>query len=780
MGVLTRWQRGLAGSWLLLVLLLILTAWRQGAVFDSSIMALLPQSQQQPQVQKASDQLAASASRQLLVLISADTAGQSRQAAEQLAAQLQSLASIRAIRWQFDVAALQRLQQQAFDWRLVRLPEALRQQLLAEQYQPLEQRAMSQLLSPVGGLSNLLDDPFGLALNAENSALANGIEPRDGMLWLAAEPNPGWLLMVELAADAFDLAVQHEVMGTLHQFEQRHADQGIHLTLSGLIMHAAAGADQARREMSTIGIGSLVGIIVLMLLVFRRPGPLLMLFLPMTIGCLVAVATTLVLFERLHLITLAFGAGLVGVSIDYALHYLCERHHLGDRSILPRLLPGLVLGLASSVVAYGALGLAPFPGLRQMACFAVAGLVASWLTVVLWFPFWRSHRQPAPLPAADQLYRLRQRLPSADGRRAVGLWGVVVLAGLALLAGRSSDDIRQLQTSPAELLVQEQRIQQALGQRGSSRFLLLEADNLEALLQREEQLRDSLDALVVAGQLSGYQALSQSLPSLRRQQQNLQLLTPLYNQRLAALFQQLGLPAVLATQAQQRFEQQMDARLEYAHWQMLDSSAPWQALLIENSPRRAISLIRLQALASTTTEQQLRQLADAEQGLWYVDRIRDLSGVLQSYRQQVTGWLLLAGLLVLLGLGLRYRRRALQVVRPVLSAALITLALMMHLDGGINLFHLMALMLVIGIGLDMGIFLMETGFSRHTWLAVSLSMLTSLLAFGLLALSRTPVLHHFGITVLTGLMLVWLITAISSPEAKEKESSSDVKRTGVL
>ena len=72
----------------------------------------------------------------------------------------------------------------------------------------------------------------------------------------------------------------------------------------------------------------------------------------------------------------------------------------------------------------------------------------------------------------------------------------------------------------------------------------------------------------------------------------------------------------------------------------------------------------------------------------------------------------------------------------------------------------MALLLVLGIGLDMGIFLIETDGAPHTWLAVSLSAYTSLLAFGMLALSDTPVLHHFGLTVLIGLTIVWLVTPL--------------------
>jgi predicted exporter len=69
---------------------------------------------------------------------------------------------------------------------------------------------------------------------------------------------------------------------------------------------------------------------------------------------------------------------------------------------------------------------------------------------------------------------------------------------------------------------------------------------------------------------------------------------------------------------------------------------------------------------------------------------------------------------------------------------------------------------VLGIGLDMGIFLQESGNAPQTWQAVSLSCVTSLLAFGLLSLSQTPVLYHFGLIVLIGLSLTWILAIIFS------------------
>src|SRR5690606_5499688 len=79
---------------------------------------------------------------------------------------------------------------------------------------------------------------------------------------------------------------------------------------------------------------------------------------------------------------------------------------------------------------------------------------------------------------------------------------------------------------------------------------------------------------------------------------------------------------------------------------------------------------------------------------------------------------------------------------------------------GITLFHTMALLLVIGIGLDTAVFYTEVGFNEESWLASSLACSTSILAFGLLSLSAVPVLHQFGVIILGGILAAWLLTPL--------------------
>jgi predicted exporter len=92
-------------------------------------------------------------------------------------------------------------------------------------------------------------------------------------------------------------------------------------------------------------------------------------------------------------------------------------------------------------------------------------------------------------------------------------------------------------------------------------------------------------------------------------------------------------------------------------------------------------------------------------------------------------------------------------------ASIAALALLGLAGQGLQLFHVLALMLLLGVGVDYGIFLQEEPSRRDpiAWLAVVLSALGTILSFGLLALSRTPALQAFGLTMLIGTATVWFL-----------------------
>jgi predicted RND superfamily exporter protein len=116
----------------------------------------------------------------------------------------------------------------------------------------------------------------------------------------------------------------------------------------------------------------------------------------------------------------------------------------------------------------------------------------------------------------------------------------------------------------------------------------------------------------------------------------------------------------------------------------------------------------------------------------------------------------IAGLIVLLLLVLLFRRLSavLLALLPVLTGLLAMFGVMAWLGLEMNLFNVIASILIIGLGVDYGIFMVchaqreeDLASSR----AILVSGLTTLVGFGALVLARHPALHSIGLTVLLGI-----------------------------
>ena len=146
----------------------------------------------------------------------------------------------------------------------------------------------------------------------------------------------------------------------------------------------------------------------------------------------------------------------------------------------------------------------------------------------------------------------------------------------------------------------------------------------------------------------------------------------------------------------------------------------------------------------------------ADNGAQLLDLKQASESLVVEYRQRVLFALVGAALLLVLTvwLALRQPRRVLRVLAPMALTTLLILAVLRGFGVELNLFHLVALILAAGLGLDYGLFFDHAGDSREEQLrtlhAVIVCSLTTLLVFALLALSSIPVLRAIGSTVAIG------------------------------
>ncbi|MFP5301325.1 hypothetical protein R2R70_08875 [Cobetia sp. SIMBA_158] len=758
--------------------------WR-GAI-DTRITAMLPEQERSPLAARA-ESLDDTANRLVILVGSRDASAAARKQRDAAAQALrQALAPIARLD---DGKSLESL----------RLPAEVQPALIAPSLAGLsdddwQARALRQLFQP-GGQRDLIRDPFGLAgawqswLTPANLSLSGGQLLLRAPTSSADQPGNGYrLISATLTGSAYAMSDQQALEQAVNGVKADYPD--VRLLRSGLVFHASNGAQQAKQEMSTIGLGSLIGVLLLLWAVFRTPRRLPLLLVPVATGVLFALPLTWWAFGSLHVLTLAFGASLIGISIDYVLHLECMRRlATHGRGGLAALWPGLTLGLCSSLAAYLAITLTPMPGLRQMGMFAALGLIGAWLSVRLWLP-------QLPLPAqatredssaARAAGCLARAIP---GKRSWQALGLLLLAALASLYGLRSDDrLTQLNPSPASLINEQREVQRLLAEPDGLRYLIVQAETDAALLTRLHALEGTFQQLNARQQLGHWASLAQQLPTLAQQQANLGAMRERTRTLLPQVLSTAGLPPELVTRAEQAIA---DAHpLRPADWVALPAGEMGQRLWLD-SRTAAIGIVRFGDVTAEGSATLARLAAD-DDSLEYVDQVARLSTTLGRIRSEMA-WLVggAVGLISLL-LALRYRRSTWRALLPPLGGLVLTLSALTLAGVGLNLFHLLGLLLVLGIGLDAGIFCAEhparsaekssagifcaehparrslsapasdaaqtstSRASQASLLAISLSCASSLLAFGLLSFSQTPALAALGLACLLGLSATWCL-----------------------
>ena len=754
------WRR-LSCLWLLLSLLaLALLGWQLShSRINTSLMDLLPHEERSTLDPALRGGLLRQLDKQLVWMLSLPAGQDGRVAAEEWAKALSALPELSAVRGaQPELAPA--WQGFIYDYAWQRLDEGSRARL-AEGPEAWSQWVLGQIYSPFGGVSRpeWQADPLLLTRAGVQGQAATALRLDQGWLMSRDEAGRQWfLLRAELDLSAFDLSRNSELLARLNAAEQSLKAEypGLELLRRGTLFYSQHASDLAQEDISTIGLGSTFGVLLLMWLAFRSGRALWISLLPIAIGLAWGVLAVLLWFGEVHLFTLVISSSLVGV-IDYGIHFLTERRLHGDQEsphqTRARLLPSLSMALFATLVGYGLLWLAPFPGLQQMALCALVGLTASFITVLCLFPLWLGD---LPQREAHILVPMALWLKWWREIRALR-WGVpllwLILIGVGLNRLEVDDDIARLQPLPTELQAQERQIQHLTGQQGGMTGFLVTAADGETALQRLEAMSHKLAQARAQGQLAGFVSLAQWLPSQAQQRADHAALTRLLPEVVARL-NQAGVPV----EAKPRSWHPLTPE----HW-LASPVSEGSRLLWHGLPDGRVALWL--PVNGVTEVAAVAKLAQGQEGVFWQDPRNQWSELFAHYRIKLTELLLVAialvGLLLWVRFGWRKSVRILLISGFSLGAGL---ALLAACGQPLTLFGVLAMSLIFGIGIDYSLFFAYSGGDplrqRSTMFAILLANLTTQLSFGLLALSHTSAIAGFGLVLSGGIFTAFLLSPL--------------------
>ncbi|MFV2071176.1 MAG: MMPL family transporter [Thermoanaerobaculales bacterium] len=568
--------------------------------------------------------------------------------------------------------------------------------------------------------------------------------------------------------------------------------------------------DDARLITSDAVVGlasSLIGVMALFLLAFRRRAALVYAFFPLVTGLALAFIFGALALGRINSLTSAFGGLLIGLGIDFIIvlyaRYVEERragasHHEAVDSMGRHTGVGVLLGAVTTAATFYAFLVTDFAGLWELGLLTGTGILLLVLTVFLLMPallaFFQERRlsdRPLYLHSfgSDLLCRLSMRRPG---------WTVViavigtVFLGVASTRLQWDDDFRNMRSGDNRAIELRQQVMDSFGLRFSPMLVRCDGETeVEALAVCREILPE-IEALVDGENLVGVDTIAGVIPSLAAQRRALD--------RLAGAAGEIdGL--------RERME-------EALRWSGLNPEAFNEGIdhLLRGLARR--NPLTLLDLEGTPLARVLdRYVVPFEGGVSVAiycyppaGRWRDgASAALESLIARHPGVVLagpnvvskelrrivwddavkaaLLGLVVvflLMWADLGGPVRALLALLPLLVGMTWMLGTMALLGLRLNFLNIFVLTMIVGIGVDYGVHLLHRWFESggspsavaETSKAIAVAALTTMVGFGSLVLSHYPGLRSVGAAAILGSLFtavlgITLLPAVLSLRGKD-------------
>lgn len=539
--------------------------------------------------------------------------------------------------------------------------------------------------------------------------------------------------------------------------------------LSGAPYIALQVRDETQETSVRLSLVATLLLVSLTAWVYRSMAAVVMIAVPLGTALLLASVVTALLYGSLHVLTVAFGVTLLGVSMDYPVHVLSHRRAQERlESTVRRIWPVLRIGVVTTILGFSAMIWTDFPGIAQLGVFSVIGLACAGLTTRFVLPaIAAGSDHPGPRGFAKWVMD-RESLRRRRGAIA-GLLSGLTLAGLAYLATADvwHDDIGGLSPTPRSLIVQDQRIRQQFGLAEPGSLLVVRAASQEQVLQKQENLQAVLQQAIDQGILSGYRMASQWFPSQATQERRRAELPSdaVLSQRIRGAAAASGFAEGVFEQFRADVEQSRKLPLLTPPALRGTNISGYLDSLLFDFEGGGAGLVRLLGVQEYPA---LREILSASglKDVWLLEAREEINRAVQQFRQELLSRLAIITVVVLgvMFVMLKDPRRVAKIALTVAASAVLALVFSGLVFGSLNVISLISVMLIAGIGVDYALFFTQPceaeGDRLATVHALMVCALSSLFVFVLLGVSGINVLQSIGVPVSAGVVMSFMISLV--------------------
>lgn len=757
----------------LLILILTITAGK--FKINTSLYDILPETNESKKIANVENTLSKKINSSLLVLIGSNDFTTTKEISYKFKDDVVKSNNFANISLELNDEFLDSIRQHLHKFRHQFLSKEVKEIISSEDIKSLSERAYFTLTSPIsmGFLDNIDSDPFMLSYESFQSFFNSGLMGnmslyvKDSLMTRDLD-GVSWVLMTMDVKDSGVVSNSNKspineiynISGNLHKL---YPDS--EFVFSGVPFHTYESTKESKRQISTLSTISTIFIILLLLLAFKSLKPLFSTVIAITFGMLTGFCLTLIVFKQIHLFTIVFGTSLIGISVDYCFHFFTEwvdrKRYRTNRDVVKYILPGITVGLITTLVSYGAFTISPFPLLQQIALFSIAGLLSSFISVLFLFPVVGNPKQDT-IERTNTISNLIFKvfiLPSKYKKIILPLLLILTIPTLIVgLRGLNlNNNIRDLYKMSDKLFNWEVKSSQILEHGSSGLYMIIEGEGLEENLQTSEEISTSLDKLVSENKMTSYLSLSTFLPSIKTQEDTLKLINTNLSKNILTQLEFIGFDSSAYSYWKQMYDKDSKNYMTLEDIYKLPINSFIDKVNIGEVDNIYYSAIQLFGVKDP---QGIVDISKKNKNVYFVNKVEETTVILQDLSILAIIIICFSYFIICLGLVPRYGlKSSLKIVLVPLLASLITLSIVNIIGHPINIFVIVGLILIPGMGTDYLILITESKkLEPQVILSISLSMATTVLSFGMLGF--TSIAGAFGLTVSLGIFTTYILTSI--------------------
>lgn len=542
----------------------------------------------------------------------------------------------------------------------------------------------------------------------------------------------------------------------------------------GQLVAAGNAAQMQSDTFITLSI-TLILFIALFIFFFRTVWSPLQVMLPVIFGGLFSLAMMAVLFGRMSMMALGASSVILGIAVNYAIHFLAHYRHSKNKIVtIADLTQPMTIGSFTTIAAFVSLNFMHAPVLRELGLFTAFSLIGSAICTLVFMPhFTPAHTDNAQKNFIDRwasypLYKNKWFI--------IGMVSISAILSYFAPSVSFNQDLMTMNYMSPDVQQAQRVIQQRNAASLNNMFLISEGDNLTTVIHQHQQQLHYLDSLKNVGIIKQYNDVSAWLltPEIIHERLNLwkQFTTYLSTQKILEKSIQAGNRTGFSYEAFEGLTTMLQKNYEAPDRQLSTLLNPITSNFIQTEN----GIIKLFSLAKTTQQnrEQIFSVFPLTHSTYAIDKQMITSQLVAFIKDDFYRIVLFTSCIVFFTILLTYGRIEIALISfvPMFITWLCILGLMTVFGIQFNIINVIISTLIFGLGDDYSIFVTDGLIEKYkkgsqkidsTRTAILLSAITTIIGLGVLMIAKHPALRSIAWVSVIGIISIVLISQTIQP-----------------